>query len=107
MEAACWGVKKEGGESIGVLPGRDPDAANPYVDCAVATGLGEMRNAVVVLNGDVVVALDGGAGTLSEVALAVKTGVPVVDLGGHGVMGVEEAGDALEAVELAEELADG
>ncbi len=106
MEAACRGARQEDGETIGVLPGDEPDAANPYVDCAVATGLGEMRNALVVKNGDVVVALSGGYGTLSEVALALKTGVPVVGVDAPEVDGAVEAEDAEEALDRAEELAD-
>lgn len=80
MEAACRGAKTADGTTVGLLPGTDRTAANPYVDVAIPTGLGELRNGLVVRSADVVVAVDGGFGTLSEVALALKTGVPVVGL---------------------------
>ncbi|WP_275879474.1 TIGR00725 family protein [Haloferax volcanii] len=70
MEAACRGAKDASGTTIGVLPGEDRDEANPYVDVAVATGLGHARNALVAMNGDAVIAVDGGGGTLSEIGYA-------------------------------------
>ena len=80
MEAACRGAQAEGGTTVGILPGRDRTAANPFVSVAVATGLGEARNAVVVATVDVVLAVGGEWGTLSEIALARKAGTPVVGL---------------------------
>src|SRR6185295_3198569 len=79
MEAACRGARSRGGLTLGLLPGSDRDAANGWV--AVATGLGEARNALVVRAADAVVEIGGGWGTLSEIALALKTGVPVVGVG--------------------------
>jgi len=70
MEAACRGASDAGGHTIGILPGEDRSAANEYVDTAIATGLGHARNALVVLNGDAVVAIDGAGGTLSEVGFS-------------------------------------
>ncbi|RDZ61580.1 TIGR00725 family protein [Haloferax sp. Atlit-12N] len=70
MEATCRGAKDASGTTIGVLPGEDRDEANPYVDIAVATGLGHARNALVAMNGDAVIAIDGGGGTLSEIGYA-------------------------------------
>lgn len=81
MEAACRGAREAGGTTVGILPGRDRSAANPYVDVAVATGLGEARNALVVRTADAVIAVGGGYGTLSEIALALEAGLPVVGLG--------------------------
>lgn len=81
MEAACRGAKREGGTTVGILPSFGRDDANPYVDIAIATGMGEMRNALIVRTADVLVAVGGAFGTLSEIALALKTGVPVVGLG--------------------------
>ena len=78
MEAACRGARSRGGLTLGLLPGLDRDAANGWVVVAVPTGLGEARNALVVRAADAVVAIGGGWGTLSEIALALKTGVPVV-----------------------------
>src|SRR5678815_2375684 len=80
MEAACRGAKSEGGTTVGILPGSDRNDANPWVDVAIPTGLGEARNALVVRSVDVVIAIRGEYGTLSEIALALKTGEPVVGL---------------------------
>lgn len=81
MEGAAKGAREAGGRSIGILPGLANDGgANPYIDCAVYTGLGDGRNYVNVRTSDAVVALAGEAGTLSEIALALKIGVPVVYL---------------------------
>ena len=81
MEAAARGAGEAGGMSLGILPGTRPDDGNRYLTLAVATGLGEARNALVVLNADAVIAVGGGYGTLSEIALARKRGIPVVGLG--------------------------
>jgi uncharacterized protein (TIGR00725 family) len=81
MEAACRGARSRGGLTLGLLPGFDRDEANGWVVVAVPTGLGEVRNALVVRAADAVVAIGGGWGTLSEIALALKTGVPVVGVG--------------------------
>jgi uncharacterized protein (TIGR00725 family) len=81
MEAACRGAKSRLGTTVGLLPGSDRGAANGWVDVAVATGMGEMRNALVVRSADAVVAVGGGWGTLSEIAFARKTGKPVVGVG--------------------------
>lgn len=80
MEGACKGARAVGGLTVGFLPGTDRRAANPYVEVAVPTGLGEARNALVVRAADAVVAVAGEFGTLSEIALALATGVPVVGL---------------------------
>jgi uncharacterized protein (TIGR00725 family) len=103
MEAACRGAKEGGGSTVGILPGRDRAAANRYVDVAIATGLGEARNALVVRAADVLIAVGGGYGTLSEIALALKGGTPVVGIGSWELAGrpLKEARDAREAVELA------
>ena len=81
MEAACRGARSRGGLTVGLLPGLDREAANGWVVVAVPTGLGEARNALVVRAADAVVAIGGGWGTLSEIALALKAGVPVVGIG--------------------------
>src|SRR6478609_159516 len=70
MEAACRGAKSAGGTTLGILPGERRDEANQYVDIAVATGLGELRNGLVVRASDGLVAVGGAFGTLSEIALA-------------------------------------
>jgi uncharacterized protein (TIGR00725 family) len=99
MEAACRGAKEAGATTVGILPGTDRAAANPFVDVAVPTGLGEGRNALVVRAADALVAVGGGYGTLSEIALALKAGKRVVGLGTWDVEGVEPAGSPKEAVE--------
>lgn len=80
MEAACRGARAEGGRTLAVLPGRDrhDSPPNESVELCVFTGMGEARNAILVLTADAVVAIGGGWGTLSEIALARKTGRPVV-----------------------------
>ncbi|GAA0668144.1 TIGR00725 family protein [Natronoarchaeum mannanilyticum] len=102
MEAVCRGAREEGGETIGVLPGEDSRAANEYVTTPIATGLGNARNVLVVLNGDAAIAIDGSTGTLSEIAHALDLGRPVAGLGTHDVAGVEAAESAAEAVEYVE-----
>jgi len=78
MEAACEGASSVGGISVGLLPGGDRAAANRYVSVALATGLGEGRNLLVVRTADVVIAIGRSAGTLSEIAFAARLGKPVV-----------------------------
>lgn len=95
MEAACRGCRAAGGTSVGILPGNDRGAANDFVDVAIATGMGEMRNALIVRAADVVVALGGEYGTLSEIAFALKIGRPVV---GYDTWEPSKQGRADEAV---------
>ncbi|MFN2617527.1 MAG: TIGR00725 family protein [Thermoleophilaceae bacterium] len=101
MEAACRGAREAGGTTVGILPGLDRSAANPFVEVALPTGLGEARNALVVRAADALVAVGGGYGTLSEIALALKGGKPVIGLGSWEIEGVEAALDAAAAVEAA------
>lgn len=78
MEAACRGAREAGGVTVGLLAGGSREDGNPYLDVAIPTGIGEMRNALVVRAGDAVLAVGGGYGTLSEVALALKLDKPLV-----------------------------
>lgn len=80
-EATSRGAAAAGGLTLGILPEADRRNANPHVGVAVTTGMGDTRNALVAMNGDVVIALDGGPGTLSEIAHALVLGRPVVVLG--------------------------
>jgi uncharacterized protein (TIGR00725 family) len=114
MEAACRGARSRGGLTVGLLPGVDRDEANGWVIAALPTGLGEARNALVVRAADALVAIGGGWGTLSEIALARRAGVPVVGLGTWLVEspagaepeeGIALASDAQEAVTTALRLA--
>lgn len=106
MEAACRGAKEVSGETIGILPGEDRSAANPHVDTAVATGLGHARNSLVVMNGDAVVALDGNAGTLSELGFAGVFQKPVAGIRTHDVPGVEHVGTPDAAIDYVEAAVD-
>jgi uncharacterized protein (TIGR00725 family) len=112
MEAVCRGASSAGGLTLGILPGHDRRDANEYVEVAVPTGMGEMRNALVVRAADAVIAVGGAYGTLSEIALALRTGTPVVGLGtwelvrdGQHDEGIIRAADAREAVQTALDLA--
>ena len=80
MEAVARGAQEAGGLTIGILPGADPADANPYIDVPLATGMGEMRNALIVRAAHAAIAIGGGWGTLSEIALAQRIGTPVVGL---------------------------
>ncbi len=101
MAAAARGAKEAGGTTIGILPGRDRAEANEWVDHAVATGLGHMRNFAVVASGDAVIAVGGQWGTLSEIAFAKILGRPVVILEpGLEADGVDRAATPEEAVDF-------
>jgi uncharacterized protein (TIGR00725 family) len=106
MEAACRGAAQAGGVTVGLLPGDDPDAANRWVTVPLATGVGELRNGLIVRAAQAVVAIHGGWGTLSEVALARKLGRPVVAVGDWGPMPeLERAPDGASAAARALALA--
>jgi uncharacterized protein (TIGR00725 family) len=105
MEAACRGARSRGGLTVGLLPGLDRDEANGWVVVALPTGLGEGRNVLVVRAADALVAIGGGWGTLSEIALALKAGIPVIGvatwepaIGGTAVEGVVAVEDPRTAV---------
>jgi uncharacterized protein (TIGR00725 family) len=101
MEAACRGAKEVGGLTVGILAGPDRSEANPFVDVVLPTGLGEARNALVVAAADVVIAIGGGYGTLSEIALALKVGKRVIGLGTWEIEGVVAAESPEAAVAAA------
>lgn len=112
MEAVCRGVKSVGGTTVGVLPGLDRRAANPYVDIPIVTGMDQARNLIVARTGQAVIAVRGGYGTLSEIAHALKAGIPVVGLDtwelsrpGWRIEALHRAATPEEAVRLAIELA--
>jgi uncharacterized protein (TIGR00725 family) len=108
MEAACRGASEAGGVTVGLLPDDDPRAANPWVTVPLATGIGELRNGLIVRAAQAVVAIHGGWGTLSEVALARKIGRPVVAIGDWGPMPeLELAPDGAAAAQRALQLAAG
>jgi hypothetical protein len=101
MEAACRGAKSRRGTTVGLLPGLDRSAANGWVDVAIATGLGELRNGLIVRTSDAVVAVGGGAGTLSEIGFALKLGRPVIGIGTFEIDGVTQVASAAQAASLA------
>ncbi len=104
MEAAARGAKEAGGITIGILPGREKEAANPYIDIPIVTNIGYLRNAMVVLNSDVVIAVDGSYGTLSEIAYAMIYGIKVVGIETWNIEGVEPASSPEDAVKRALEI---
>jgi len=80
MEAVCRGAKSKGSLTIGILPGKNSSTANPWIDIPVVTGLGEARNVMVVKSAQAVIAIGGSYGTLSEIAYALKSNIPVIGL---------------------------
>ena len=103
MEAACRGARAAGGETVGILPTTDPADANEFVTTPVATGMGHARNALVPLNGDAAVAVDGGPGTLSEIGFALVFGRPVAGLDTYAVEGVRTVDSPAAALAYVED----
>lgn len=99
MEAACRGAQEAGGTTVGILP--DTGDGNAYLDVAIRTGMGHARNVVLVHSADAVIAVGGGYGTLSEIAVALKTGKPVFGLLTWEIEGVRACAGPEEAVSLA------
>ena len=98
MEAAVRGAAAEGGVSVGILPGDSRAGAADGLTASIPTGMDEMRNALVVRAADALIAIGGEFGTLSEIALALKTGVPVVGL---DTWELAKAGSAVDAITTA------
>jgi uncharacterized protein (TIGR00725 family) len=112
MEAACKGAQGEGGLTIGILPGDNRLAANPYVAVPVVTGIGAARNVIIVKSAQAVIAIGGGYGTLSEIGFALKNQIPVIGLNTWAFSRQNEqdnsiicTDDPVEAANLAVELA--
>ena len=106
MESAAAGARKEGGHTIGILPGYDRRAANRYVEFVIATGIGEARNAVIVASADAVIALAGEGGTLAEIGFAKKFKKPIVTLDSWPeIDGLRRAETPVDAVAIALKLA--
>ena len=108
MEAVCKGAKEAGGLTIGILPGDEPDNANPYVDIPVCTGLSYARNIIVVKSGRAAIAIDGSYGTMSEIGHALAEHIPVIGLNtwafsmnGNHDGSIIAAKDPVDAVEKA------
>jgi uncharacterized protein (TIGR00725 family) len=113
MAAACRGAKAAGGLTVGILPGTDRSAANPWVDVVIPTGMGEGRNVLVVRSAAAVIAVGGEYGTLSEIALALRARIPVVGVGTWSLIrgnaetdtGIVPVADPAEAASVALRLA--
>jgi uncharacterized protein (TIGR00725 family) len=101
MDAVAEGAARAGGTVVGILPGADRAAGSAHLTVAIATGLGEARNAVLAVAADAVIAIGGGWGTLSEIGLARRRDRPVVTLAGWELEGVPVAVSAEEAVRAA------
>ena len=112
MEAASKGASKTGGIVVGILPSNDASTANSHVTIPIVTGMGNARNAINVLTSQCLIAIDGGPGTLSEIALALKSGTPVIGLNtwyatvNDKELQINRASDAETAVTQAIRLAD-
>lgn len=108
MEAASQGCAEAGGLVVGILPGSDASAANPYVDIPILSGLGHARNVLVAQTAQALIAIEGELGTLSEVAIGLKTGREVFLLNSEidikGAVKVENAGAAVRAAVAAAEV---
>ncbi|MCS7196411.1 MAG: TIGR00725 family protein [Aquificaceae bacterium] len=105
MEAVCKGAKEEGGLTVGILPSYEGLEANPYVDIRVRTGMGWNRNPLVVASGDVVVAVGGNWGTLSEIAYALILEKPIIGYRTHRVEGLQEARNLEDILHFLEKVA--
>jgi hypothetical protein len=99
MESAARGAKESGGSTVGILPGTDLSEANPFIDIKIVTGLSHARNILVVRSSEVLIAIEGGYGTLSEIAIALKLGKPVIGLNtwniDPGIIQVKTADEAV------------
>ena len=104
MLAVCKGFKAGGGLTIGIIPSYDKEDANEYVDIVIPTGIGLARNVLVVTSADVVVALPGEAGTLSEISYCLQFGIPVISLNSWDIPGVIKVNTVDETVETAKAL---
>ncbi len=104
MKAVCQGFKTAGGVTIGIIPSYNKNDANEFVDIVIPSGLGLARNVVVVKSADVVVALPGEAGTLSEIAYCLQFGIPVISLGSWDINGVIKTKTVDEAVDKVSEV---
>ena len=97
MESACKGAKEAGGITIGLLPGKEKSDANPYIDLALPTSIGYARNATVACSADIIVALPGSHGTLSEICYGLVYKRPVIDLGNWNRPGMIKVKNLKEA----------
>ena len=104
MKAVCSGFKVKGGLTIGIIPSYDKKDANEFVDIVIPTGLGLARNVLVVKAADLVIALPGEAGTLSEIAYCLQFGIPIISLGSWDVRGVIKANTVDDVITQAKKI---
>ncbi len=102
MEASCKGAKSQGGLTIGILPGKDKKEGNRYIDIPIVTAMSHARNAIIVRTADILIAIAGKYGTLSEIGLALACGKKVIGIGTWDIAGVEQAESIEEAMYLIE-----
>jgi len=107
MLAVCSGFKAGGGKTIGIIPGYEKKDANKFMDIVIPTGMGLARNVLVVKTADVVVALPGRAGTLSEIAYGLQFGIPVISLNSWDIPGAIKVASVEEAVEQVQRIIGG
>jgi hypothetical protein len=106
MEAVCRGAKSKGGLTVGILPGTDTSTANSWIDIPIATGMGEARNTAVVKSAQAVIAIGGGYGTLSEIAFALKSSIPVIGLNTWSLSRNGQEDDSITRVQTPSEAVD-
>jgi len=104
MKAVCRGFKAGNGVTIGIITSYDKEDANPYVDIVIPTGLGLARNVLVVKSADVVVALPGKTGTLSEIAYCLQFDIPIISFNSWEIPGVIKVKTVAEAIKKVKEL---
>jgi hypothetical protein len=97
MEAASRGAKEAGGTTIGILPGKEKEDANSYIDIPLPTSIGYARNAIVACSADIIIALPGSYGTSSEISYGIVYKRPVIDLGNWNIEGMVKVKDLNEA----------
>lgn len=107
MEWAAKGARDVGGFTVGILPGPKTGSANPYIDLPIATNMGHSRNMIIVHTAEVLIAIDGQYGTLSEIAIALAEGKPVIGLKTWDIPGVINVFDAKTAVDKAFQMIEG
>ena len=102
MEGACRGAYEAGGQTVGILPGPDTVHANPYVTIPIVTDLGHARNVLIVRSSDLLIAISGGYGTLSEISIALKLQKPVIGLSTWpNIRGIQYVATSKEALNAA------
>jgi len=99
MEAVAKGAKENNGITVGILPGENKNGANSYIDIPIATGLGYTRNTLVTTAADIIIALSGEYGTLSEIGFALNAGKTVIGIGTWDIKGIIKVNTVTEAIE--------